>query len=489
MRLTKKDIVRMKDASPLDLFRQAIKSEETLDKYERTLRQVTCEFFGDVLEDGTFEERVAQLVQQGREEPLWARDLLISLSAKLRERTRLDRDDKQYLNPDSFANYFKPIKKLFEMNDVPVLWSRIYATYPEPDNRPISRGWTREEIALMLEHAGDAMDRALILVLASSGVRVGGLDLNWGDVRPIYTVDGRLTMDPGVDGKVACAVLDVYSGSAESYNAFITPEAHLALQRYGRMWQKSKNRQPRPDDPVFITHSGVPKRARPVSIRKRLTRVVNNAELRGAKKGKRYDVPIIQGFRRFFNKTCKDALSDDSRVSSLIKKEYMLGHQGLVKLDQNYYKTDAIELATAYAEIVPDLTIDDSERLRRSNRTMAENIQNMEDEKDAKIERLEGQIRRMEERMSEIGDRSGARADEILNAILRSPKSGGVPADVLESLTAMMGQLGAAQEDEIRKMRAEYDAKMDHVLRALDRITKGGNYGHDPLGEFGDKGV
>ena len=496
MKLAKEDVVRMDDASPLDLFRQSIKSEETLDKYERTLRQVTCEFFEDVLkehetEEVAFEERVARLVRRGREDPLWARDLLISLSAKLRERTRLDRDDRQYLNPDSFANYFKPIKKLFEMNDVPVLWPRIYATYPEPDNRPGSRGWTREEIALMLEHAGDAMDRALILVLASSGVRVGGLDLKWGDVRPIYEVDGRLTMDPDADtdNKVACAVLEVYSGSAESYNAFITPEAHHALQRYGSMWQKSKNRPPRPDDPVFITHSGgVPRKARPVSIRKRLTRVVNEAGLRGAKKGKRYGVPIIQGFRRFFNKTGKDALSDDSRVSSLIKKEYMLGHQGLVKLDQNYYKTDALELAAAYVEIVPDLTIGDAERLRRSNRAMAGNIRRMEDEKDVEIERLKGQVRSMEERMSELGD-GGARADELLRAIRGSPESGGVPGDVMEALRGMMDGLAAAHDSEIRKMRAEYDAKMDKVLRAMDEMGRKGGGMHDPLGKFRDSGV
>lgn len=74
---------------------------------------------------------MAQFVRQGRDDPGWARDLLISLSGKLLERTKLFRDSGQYLNPDSFSSYFKPVKKLLDMNDVPLSWSRIYATYPE----------------------------------------------------------------------------------------------------------------------------------------------------------------------------------------------------------------------------------------------------------------------------------------------------------------------------------------------------------------------
>ena len=54
-----------------------------------------------------------------------------------------------------------------------------------------------------------------------------------------------------------------------------------------------------------------------------------------------------------------------------------------------------------------------------------------------------------------------------------------MPADVLESFTDMMRQLGAAQEDEIRKMRAEYDAKIDGLVRTIERMAKGEGAGHD----------
>ena len=206
------------------------------------LRRVLCKTLKGVL-DGDFEERVAQLIKYSREEPKWTLDMMRTISKGLRERTKMDRNDPEYLNPDSIDNYFKPLQKLFAMNNVPVHWERVKATYPERDNKPDSRGYTREEIARMLRHSRDTMGRALVLVLASSGVRLGGLDLNWEDLVPAYRVDGRLVLDPGVNNDdIACAMLHVYRGSAESYTSFITPEAFEALSEYGLMWAKAQVR-------------------------------------------------------------------------------------------------------------------------------------------------------------------------------------------------------------------------------------------------------
>ena len=541
-------MVRAADANPLDLMRQGIRSEETRHKYLRTLKYVLCKVFEDMLE-GTFEERAAQLVRLGRDDPEWARDLLLNLSRKLRERTELPRNDKDYLNPITFSNYFIPIKKLFDMNDVAMPWKRIRSTYPELDNVSESRGWTREEIARMLKYARDSRDRALVLLLASSGMRAGAPhQLNWGDLTPIYRNGGKLTLDPGEGSDVACAMLNVYRGSAESYMAFITPEAFAALQEYALDWAGRMGRQAGPDDPMFIIMRYAPKRATLISIRKRIIDVVKRAGLRAGRDGKMHRVPLMNGFRRFFNKTCKEALSGNSTLGSLIKHEFMMGHSGLTSLDENYFKTNALELAAEYVKAVPDLTIDDAERLRRSNRTMAENIQHMEDEKDGKIARLEAEMGRMaseryaeaarmrsemervrrekdeavervREEVAEIRDRGGATAGEILDALRKSPKAGGVPGDVAAALTTMMRQLGAAQETAMRDMKdshnaamadmkadmkdshnaamadmkadmkAEYDAKMERLLRMIGRTAKDGDAGHDPLAEFRGDGT
>lgn len=50
---------------------------------------------------------------------------------------------------------------------------------------------------------------------------------------------------------------------------------------------------------------------------------------------------------------------------------------GLVSLDQNYFKTNMPELAAEYVRMVPDLTIDDAERLRHATKRMSASIREM----------------------------------------------------------------------------------------------------------------
>ena len=205
MKPSRDGMVRSRSAPPPELLVHGIKAEETREKYTRTLRQVLCGMLEEVLV-GDFELRVASLVRYGREEPEWTRDLLLSLSRMLRERTKLPHAHADYLNPVSFGGYFKPIKKLFDVDGTAFPWKRIYATYPELDNVSESRGWTRQEIQMMLRSAGTPMDRAIILVCASSGIRVGGFaSLRWKDLVPVYVGPrGRLRrVTDSVDGNGA----------------------------------------------------------------------------------------------------------------------------------------------------------------------------------------------------------------------------------------------------------------------------------------------
>ena len=190
---------------------------------------------------------------------------------------------------------------------------------------------------------------------------------------------------------MACVALSAYAGSPERYTAFASPEAYHAITQYGRMWEETMLRQPRPKDPLFLATKMQPRRASEQAITKRVHRMDAKAGLRNRddKNGTRFETQLVHGFRKFFNKTCKEALSGDF-LASLIRTEYMMGHVGLVSLDQSYFKTSMLEMAAEYVKAVPNLTIDDADRLRLSNRTMAGNIQKMEDEKDSEIAQLEG---------------------------------------------------------------------------------------------------
>ena len=83
------------------------------------------------------------------------------------------------------------------MNNVTINWKRIYSTFPEKDNILDTKGWTRQEIAAMLGHAQDPMDRAIILLLASSGVRLSGLNLTWGRSYPDIRREWQADDGPG----------------------------------------------------------------------------------------------------------------------------------------------------------------------------------------------------------------------------------------------------------------------------------------------------
>lgn len=460
MKLAKEEIIRTADASPLKLFAQGIKTELTRRKYTATLRRVMCEILEEILE-GDFEERTRQFVQHAKDDPDWATDIMLSVSWKLRERTRLPKDDPGYLNPTSLPAYFKPIKKLFDMNNVSIPWKRVYATFPEEDNIHDTKGWTREEIAAMLEHTRDPMDKAMVLVLASSGVRLGGLELTWGDLTPIYLVDGRLTADPDKGSEVACVAINVYAGSPENYTTFATPEAYRALQAYGHTWAKMMKHQAGPKDPIFLATKLLPRPIKTPAIAMRIRRMAVKAGLRNqdSKNGPRFNIQLVHGFRKFFNKTCKEALSGDT-VAITTRLEYMMGHQGLVALDQNYFKTDMLEMAATYVKAMPDLTISDVDRLKNSTRRMSANIQELESEKNASIADLQKKVAELEKHNR-----------EVTGALERAKSEKGVSGESAESMMEMMHRMKKDYDATIEKIRAEHKEEMARMQRGVDKLV------------------
>ena len=405
LKIRKDEFERSEEQPALELFWQGIRAEETREKYTRSLRRILCVILEDFFE-GSFEQRADQIVKTAKENPEWARDLLLNLSKKLRERTKLPKEHDDYLRPSSIANIFKPIKKLFDMNDVTFSWEKLYTTFPEIDNLSQTRGWTREEIQKMLNYANGAIDRTIVLVASSSGIRSGGFNLNWEDVIPIYKVDDiiklEITESEKEKSKIVCGMISVYRGSSSQYPAFITAEAYQALQDYKQIWIREIGRVPDLKDPIFKKEGRILRRASIASIKKRVERMAQKAGFRPPlEKGqRRYEVPTMNGFRRFCNKTCKEGLSKDSPLASLIKKEFMLGHVGLVKLDRNYFKTNVPELAEEYLAVAHDLTISDEYRLKIENKQLKESKKRYENS-DA-FKRLEKRLEESEKEIEEM---------------------------------------------------------------------------------------
>ena len=301
----------------------------------------------------------------------------MALSKELKKRTALDKDDNNYLNPSSFSNFFKPIKKLLDMNGIAIVWKLIYSTYPENNNLDDSRGYDKSEIEKMLNYCKGSLDRMIILVSSSSGVRVGGLSgLTWNDLVPVYKINDKLVLEIKEseinDSEIVCAVLRVYRNTSEEYPALITPEAYNSIMSYRNSWINETMQNPKPKDPLLKNSGILVKSINESAIRKRIERVLINSGIRTSleKSKRRHEIPTMNGFRRFFNKVNKETISQDSTLASLIKKEYMMSHTGLVKLDKNYFKTHIFELVEEYLNAVPSLTISNEQRLRSENHVL-----------------------------------------------------------------------------------------------------------------------
>ncbi|HJW19791.1 MAG TPA: integrase [Candidatus Nitrosotalea sp.] len=424
------------EKNPLDLFYEGCKSPDTKERYTRYLSSVLCDIYETVLE-GTFQQRANQFVRKAKKDPDWTINLLLALAKKLKERTSLPKEDKNYLNPSSFGNYFKPLKKLLDMNGVPVVWKRIYATFPEQDNNSEGRGYEREEIAQLLDFAKGPMDKTIMLIASSSGIREGGMRLKWQDVIPVYKIDDdirlEITESQEKNAKVICAILKIYEGTSSFYPAFITPEAYHSLQNWHKTWTMDVGREPKPTEPVFKKEGDLPIMLEPTAIKARIEKVLKKSGFRTplTKDKRRHEIPVMNGFRRFFNKMNKNSISKDSPLGALIKKENMMGHTGLIKLDKNYFKTHVLELVEEYLNAVPNLTIDNAERKEAENIRLKKQLEIRESDAQ-KILRL-----KIEELTKQVEETKANQAKQSYSNALKINNS-----DILDSLKEeIIGQL------------------------------------------------
>ena len=118
------------------------------------------------------------------------------------------------------------LRHLYNMNDVLLNWKklskfRFIMEEPNADSQKKDRAYTHEDIQKMLSVASTKM-KAMILLLASSGMRVGA-------VPPLKC---RHLMNVQSSEQMEVKQIRVYEGSKEEYITFCTPEAAKAINDY-----------------------------------------------------------------------------------------------------------------------------------------------------------------------------------------------------------------------------------------------------------------
>ena len=378
--------------NPYEIFRTACKTKVTLHDYESALKKITCEYLAKILvgdpaaieaedpkikqgrrkaySDADFIARITELVNRAKNDRNWAESLLVTLFDRLDARTKLPPEHPEYFKRASVVHYLKATKKLMNSNGIPIGWALVENQVSDTDVKDRTRDYLITEIQRILELCDPANAVAVVLA-AASGIRRGAFSLKWGEMYPVYDYEGKyyfedyeVTENIVQLGKVACVMIRVYADTTSEYVGFATPEFWNYLQTYKKVWIRKAGREPTPNDWLFIKEGPFARRLSIGGLNKRMNEVVKTAGMRPQlpKGQRRHKVPLFNGYRRFFNKQNKKAYSKNSVLAALIFKETMMGHDGIIKLDKNYFKEHIHELIEEYIQAVPYLTIDDIAR-------------------------------------------------------------------------------------------------------------------------------
>lgn len=407
----RKGEVQERIEDPLTLFFDGIRAKTTKEKYTRRLKTFLCVTLEDYLDgdlelrekqrkerleqgnkkeiksflDADFSQRAKEFVEKSIKNTKWAESILITYSAQLKKRTELPKNHPDRLSPNYIPKLFQPIQKLFDMNGVPFTWKKIRATFPEAETDDDTRGYEREEINTALKY-GQPIDQMVMLIASSSAIRRGGFDFTWNSLHPVYKKNGELIIGNFNDENyenLVCAMIRVYKNSNESYFALITPESWNSIINYKNLWKQEVGQDPKPDH-MFLKKAG--DLVRPLSsdaAANRLAKVLRRAGIRTALlEGQKHQVPLMNGFRRYYDKITSEILTSNSTLGDLIRRERLMGHTGLIPLDKNYFKTHWKELVEEYLELVPAITISSEERVKAEIQLVRKEKNKLESEKD-----------------------------------------------------------------------------------------------------------
>jgi integrase len=291
------------------------------------------------------------------------------------------------------SQYLAAIMTFYDLNEVILNKKKIYRYLGEEEKPIENRGYTREEIAKMLEVCDERV-KALILLLASTGVRIRAIvDLKLED----------LTSIPNYD----LYRVKVYSDSKQSYFTFTTPEASKAINTYlsyrERYGEKLISKSPLFRDQFDRNDPGSIHNVKPLKLRaveRLISRTIEKSGIRTVERqtelqhnehGKiRKDVRLTAGFRKFFD---TQLIYADVRPAI---KEMFMGHS--IGYDDNYFKPSENDILEEYLTAVDWLTINEENRLKKQVKELTKKQGEIEVMK----ERYEQEIKDIHEQMNHI---------------------------------------------------------------------------------------
>jgi integrase len=267
--------------------------------------------------------------------------------------------------------YMSALISFYEVNDISLRKKRIARFLGVQSTRKHNdRAYTTEEIKKMLDHATDIRTKVIVLLLASSGIRLGAVaELKIKHLQKIQDYN--------------IYKVTVYHNTREEYFTYCTPECASAIDNYLNYRQTKCSEKITDESPLIREHFDINRLGEAVTIKKRpelmktrgiaaiLSTLVVKAgiaevnhsyrelERTGQKNrgSERKAARRSHAFRKFFNSNLVRAQVGYG------KKERLLGHS--LKLDDSYLRLSEEEILQEYLKAVDLLTINPEHRLQK----------------------------------------------------------------------------------------------------------------------------
>lgn len=288
------------------------------------------------------------------------------------------------------------IRKFYVHNGIICNWDLIVDMMPknEKKNKDL-RAYRLEEIQRML-HLADLRIRAILTLLATSGLRIGALEaLNKGSLTKI--------------DKFGIYMVKAYEGASEQFVTFASQEFTKAIEEYFADRERA-GETITDDSPLFITEydriAGIQKvtRLKTSSIEGVIYRHLVKNGFRSKKpvedpsrKGAfRHEVQLSYGLRKWFKKMLRRA-----KVDSLII-EYLMNHKkgdakaGITELEMIYDPAEEYELLEEYAKALDNLVIDPVYHEKRKAQSLQKSLDHVNTVQQKAIELLQAKLDRLE---------------------------------------------------------------------------------------------
>lgn len=271
------------------------------------------------------------------------------------------RQNMQKVRPQSVAVDLAMLKHLFVYNDrTDINWKVIKGYLGERIRAVKDKAYSLEQLQLMWTYA-DLRGKVILLLMATSGMRVGGLDgLKVGSLKEVK--------EQGI------YAITVYERTPDEYVTYCTPECKVAIDAYLNFRMRSG--EPVSDDspvlrdlfnpynPERVCNPGPLRRDGIATI---MFNIAARAGLRGRSHDRRTrnDIMLNHGLRKFFFKACGKANINP------IARELLMGHKvgnlqnGVNQLMMVYDATEQSELLDAFLKCIPFLTVSNEERIKQ----------------------------------------------------------------------------------------------------------------------------